>query len=140
MRSQVEKEGRYALRIGAEIFEVKPDQFAILELKGEGDAVAFSHGSAYIDRNISRELKEEALVREFERRVQLLRKKLELKKPDKIELLYKASPGLSGIVASNKQQIARNLNAKEIREAELPEDSESFDIEGEALRLQVRKL
>ena len=140
MRSQVEKAGRYALRIGAEIFEIKPDQFAILELKGEGDAVAFSHGSAYIDRNISRELKEEALVREFERRVQLLRKKLELKKPDKIELLYKASPGLSGIVASNKQQIARNLNAKEIREAELPEDSESFDIEGEALRLQVRKL
>ena len=59
---------------------------------------------------------EEAMVRDFERRVQIARKDAGLKKADKIALFYQVDPAHSEVIRRNSREIAKYVGAKEIHE------------------------
>ncbi len=132
--------GSYSLRTTKGLFEVKPEHFTITErLEGE-NAVAFKHGVARVDKEMSKELWNEAMIREFERRVQLARKNKQLRKTDRINVFYEASPALAGIVKANAAKIKKNVNARELREgAHAGMEPQELDIEEEKLGLAIEK-
>ena len=91
-------------------------------MEGE-NAIKFRHGVARIDPNVSTELMEEAMVKEFERRVQLARKGKSLSKGDRINLSYEASANFAVIIRKNADKIRKNVGAKTIREGIAKESS-----------------
>ncbi|MGC8688369.1 MAG: DUF5915 domain-containing protein, partial [Candidatus Micrarchaeia archaeon] len=103
------------------------------------DSVLFKEGLAYVSKEISIELKEEALIREFERRIQLMRKELQLKKKDKIILNYNSIDELSDIIEKNKSSIAKVINAKEISN-KIDGDYKEFEIDSLKVKVQIKKL
>lgn len=135
----IAKHGTYLLHTSNGIVEVNQEHFVAIEKLTRDNAVKFSHGVAYIDPKLNAELMEEALIREFERRVQLLRKDIGLKKVDKISVHYAASPGLARIIAANDSKIKTAVGAKHMKNEEHGLSKE-FDIEGETARIFVEKL
>ena len=136
----VEKSGHYTLHTEKGTVDVMAEHFTVVEMAEGGDAVAFKYGKAAIDPNLTEELKAEALVREFERRVQLMRKELKLKKTDRIRISYLASGMLEKALDANRRAIEKSLNAHKIgaahEEGGLTRD---FEIEGETVKVSIKK-
>ncbi|MCL5239674.1 MAG: isoleucine--tRNA ligase [Candidatus Marsarchaeota archaeon] len=137
----VMKSGHYSLHTDKGLADVKAEHFAIVQKLEAENAILFKHGIASVDREMSKELWEEGMIREFERRVQLARKEKEMKKTDRILVRYSASLPLGEVVKANGAKIRKDVNAKELREG-IPEgvDSKEFNIEDETLRIDVEKL
>jgi isoleucyl-tRNA synthetase len=141
LESAVSSEGHYSLRTAKGMVDVTADHFTIVQKVESENAVMFKHGIASVDKQVSKELFEEGMVREFERRVQMARKEKELKKTDRIRLFYQASEQLAEMVKRNAGKIKKDVNAKELHD-KLKEGSgaQEFDIEEETLRIDIEKL
>ncbi len=157
MEESVAKHGKYALHTSNGTFDIGPGHFVIIDKTERENAIQFKYGLAYIDPKISEELKSEALVREFERRVQMLRKDLGLKKTDKVQVFYETEKELSEAVSKNEKSVLHAISAKSIKSqgadfesvkkhANLPEQEllnriavKEFDIDGIRLRIAVLK-
>ncbi len=139
MMDAIAKSGYYDLHTSKGLVQVKPDHFTSLEKLSKENAVVFKGGMAYIDPKIDSALMEEALIREFERRIQLVRKEMLLKKPDRIEISYAASPELARIIEANRKKIESDVNAKSLRRADVA-GAIQFDIDGENVSIQITKL
>ncbi len=139
MADSIAKSGHYTLHTSMGTVEVNQEHFTAIEKLTNENAIRFVHGMAYIDPTLDAKLMEEALIREFERRVQLLRKELGLKKPDRISIKYDASPALLRIIEANETTIKRDVGARHMENAE-HEGSKEFDIEGEKARILVERL
>ena len=83
----LEKEGKYALKIGKEEMNIVKEHIIVTRQVPapyiEGN---FKNGFIYLNRDIDDELEAEGYARELTRRVQQLRKKAGLQKKDKISL------------------------------------------------------
>ncbi len=133
--SAVGSSGYYLLHTESGPVQVNAEHFTVIERLEKENAVPFKGGLAYVDTNIDKELREEALIREFGRRVQLLRKELRLRKPDRIRLNYVASQGLRGMIERNKKQIMKNLNAALLESGEGRGTLKEFEIGDEPVRI-----
>jgi isoleucyl-tRNA synthetase len=125
-----------------ETFEILPDEVEVKAQAKEGFAVA--EEGAYVAALVTEltpELKQEGLAREFVRRVQDLRKSAGLDVADRIELYMDASTGLKGAVKAHQEYImAETLTVdlkyrKPIKKAISTEDA--FD--GESVTFGVVK-
>jgi isoleucyl-tRNA synthetase len=88
-------------------YEVLPEEVEVKALAKEGFAVA--EEGAYVAALVTEltpELVQEGLAREFVRRVQDLRKSAELDVADRIELFVEASKGLQSAVEAHKDYIS----------------------------------
>ena len=136
----IEKSGHYTLHTEKGTVDITAEHFTVIEKVEEGDAVLFKYGKAAVDPHLTDELKAEALVREFERRVQLMRKELNLKRTDKIHISYLASGMLAKALDANRKTIEKSLNAHKIsavhEEGELTRD---FTIEEEMVKVSIKK-
>ncbi len=133
-------DGYYPLHTSQGIANITKEHFAITERLEAGNAVLFRHGMASIDAHMSKELLEEAMVREFERRVQLARKELQLRKTDTILLRYAAGPEMERIVGANASTIKKDVNASEISAGIRGRANvKEFDLEDEKLRIEIEK-
>ena len=141
IRSSIDKQGYYLLNIGTGEVEIRPEQFTIVQGVEEGDAVLFKYGKAFVDENIPTELKEEALLREFERQVQLARKEINLKKTDKIELGYEALPDMQKIIEANAKKVKKDLGAASLK-SKLIEGMQhkEVNLEGAIVKISVKKI
>jgi len=87
--------GYYALHTSKGVFNILPEHFVIEESANEGDAASISYNGSIlvvdINTELTSELREELLMREFIRRIQLMRKEMSLKKLSKVNL-YAAVP------------------------------------------------
>ena len=110
----IESTGRYGLHTKNGVVNVTADHFTIVERAEEGDRAGFRYGTAYIDKEMSNELKDEALLREFERNVQMIRKELKLSRTDSIELNYDTVGELARIIPKETKQLKRGLRASHI--------------------------
>ena len=121
--------------------DVTAEHFTIVEKAQEGDKVAFKYGAACIDKEITNELKDEALVREFERNVQLMRKELGLTRVDSIELNYETVGELARILPMNMKRVKKSIKASRIgTKLDQTALAKQFDIEGEIVKISVKKI
>ena len=81
----------------------------------------------------------EGLLNEILRRIQFLRKKARLVEEDRI-VVYYSSPSLESLIEENKQDIAKKVNAVDIKKSEDKEGFSSWDIEGNKLWLKIEKV
>jgi isoleucyl-tRNA synthetase len=91
---------------GGETFDVLPEEVEVKAQAREGFAVA--EEGAYVAAlvtDLTPELVQEGLAREFVRRVQDLRKSAELDVADRIELFVEASAGLRSAIEAHKDYI-----------------------------------
>ena len=136
----IAKSGYYPLDTERGMFSIKPEHFTIVE-KVEGEnAIKFRYGVARIDAKVSDELMEEAMVKEFERRVQLARKEKALSKGDRINLSYEASAPFAEIIKKNSDKIKKDVGARTMREGLGKESiAKEEEIEEERLRIEIEK-
>ncbi len=141
LERSVETDGVYALQTKSGPVNIRAEHFTIVQKAEQSDAMPFKHGIAYIDKTISRELKDEAMLREFERSVQLTRKELGLTKADSIELNYEAVGEFALLLKANAKQLKKSLKAIKLGE-KIDQNGlvKGLDIEGESVRVSVSKL
>lgn len=131
------------ITIEGEEYEITPDEVEVRAEAKEGYAVA-SEGAylAALVTDLTPELVNEGLVREFVRRVQSLRKDADFDIADRINLYYTASEGLTKAIQSFEDYIKEETLAKVIKAGENPEGlpmlQDEFD--DESVRISIEKL
>ena len=131
------------INVEGEDYEITPDEVEVRAEAKEGYAVA-SEGAylAALVTELTPELVNEGLVREFVRRVQSLRKDADFDIADRIHLYYTASEGLTKAIQSFEDYIKEETLAKEITAGENPEGlpmlQDEFD--DESVRISIEKL
>jgi isoleucyl-tRNA synthetase len=124
-------------------YEITPDEVEVRAEAKEGYAVA-SEGAylAALVTELTPELVNEGLVREFVRRVQSLRKEADLDIADRIHLYYSASERLTHAIEAFEGYIKEETLAKEITQGVIPEElpflQDEFD--GQSVRICIEKL
>ncbi len=132
------------LRVGVngENYDVLPDEVEVKALAKEGFAVA-EEGPyvAALVTELTPELVEEGLAREFVRRVQDLRKTADLDVADRIELFIDASAGLKSAIEAHKDYITAETLTSNLVFDGPPQDASVVEdeFEGEKVRVGVRK-
>ncbi len=96
-------------------------------------------GKIFLDSEIRQDLYEEAMRNEVVRRVQMLRKELNLVEKDLVLVTIDAEPELSEIIGRHSERIAASTNAKELSFGPLPEKEKSWEIDGREIRIRVKK-
>jgi isoleucyl-tRNA synthetase len=132
----------FMIQAGGQEYEILPDEVEVHVQAREGFAVQSEGGYlAALVTDLSPELVNEGLSREFVRRVQDLRKKAGLEISDRIHLYFTASAGLSEAVTTfSKYIMSETLTTQLIAEpapAGMPSTSDAFD--GEEVSIAVIK-
>ncbi len=136
----IESTGNYGLHTNNGVVNITADHFTVVERAEVGDRAAFKFGTAYIDKEMSNELKDEALLREFERNVQMIRKELKLSRIDSIELNYDTVGELARIIPKDMKQLKKGLKASHIgTKVDSSALVKELDIEGEMVKVSVKK-
>ncbi len=107
----VAKDGYFRLHTNSGTFDIRPEHFTISETPVSGNASLFKYGTVSIDISQTEALKEESLVRELVRRIQMMRKEMKLTRLKKIRLHIAADAQMSGIINKNKAQMAKTVVA-----------------------------
>jgi isoleucyl-tRNA synthetase len=133
-----------ALKVSADgaDYEILSEEVEVKAQAKEGFAVA--EEGAYVAALVTEltpELVQEGLAREFVRRVQDLRKSAELNVADRIELFVEASAGLRSAIEAHREYITAETLASNLQFASPPKDSsvveDSFD--GETVKVGLVK-
>jgi len=132
------------LRVEAngDVFDVLPEEVEVKALAKEGFAVA--EDGAYVAAlvtDLTPELVQEGLAREFVRRVQDLRKSAELDVADRIELFVDASAGLRSAVEIHRDYITAETLASSLEFANPPEGTSVVEdvFDGEKVKVGLNK-
>jgi isoleucyl-tRNA synthetase len=131
------------IEVDGESYEITPEEVEVRAESKEGYAVA-SEGAylAALVTELSPELVNEGLVREFVRRVQSLRKDADLDIADRIHLYYSASERLTNAIEAFESYIKEETLTKEITQGVIPEDlpflQDEFD--GQSVRICIEKI
>jgi isoleucyl-tRNA synthetase len=132
-----------SIELDGETVEITPDEVEVRAESKEGFAVA-SEGAylAALVTELSPELVNEGLVREFVRRVQSLRKDADLDIADRIQLYYTASERLAEAIRAFEAYVKEETLTKALTAGEHPEGlpflQDEFD--GETVRISVKKI
>jgi isoleucyl-tRNA synthetase len=131
------------ISLAGEEFEITPDEVEVRAEAKEGYAVA-SEGAylAALVTDLTPELVDEGLVREFVRRVQSLRKDADLDIADRIHLYYTASERLTRAITSFQDYIMEETLAKVVTSGETPEISPMLrdEFDDESVRISIQKI
>ncbi len=131
------------ITVEGETYDIQPDEVEVRAEAKEGYAVA-SEGAylAALVSEITQDLINEGLVREFVRRVQSLRKEADLDISDRIHLYYTASDQLANAINAFEGYIKDETLTVELTMGVLPEDlpftQDEFD--GESVRICIKKI
>jgi isoleucyl-tRNA synthetase len=130
------------VKAGGETFQVISEEVEVKAQAKTGFAVA--EEDAYVAAlvtDLTPELVQEGLAREFVRRVQDLRKSADLDVADRIELFIEASAGLKSAIETHKDYITVETLTSKLSFATPPEKSSVVEdeFEGEKVKLGVVK-
>jgi isoleucyl-tRNA synthetase len=126
-----------SVEAGGAMYSVLPDEVEVKALAREGFAVA--EEGAYVAALVTEltpELLQEGLAREFVRRVQDLRKAADLDVADRIHLYVEASPGLHSALEAYRDYVSTETLATSLLFAPAPEGASVVEdrFEGETLK------
>jgi isoleucyl-tRNA synthetase len=131
------------LKIGDEVVSILPEEVEVRVQAREGYSVA-SEGAylAALVTDLTPELINEGLAREFVRRVQDLRKQADLDISDRIRLYVNASPGLAKAIQEYRVYIMGETLSVEILALEVPESlpSTTSSFDGEEVTVGLEKI
>lgn len=122
-------------------FEILPEEVEVRAQAKTGFAVA-SEGAylAALLTDLTPELVQEGLAREFVRRVQDARKQKDLEISDRIELDYTATPGLEAAIRSFKEYIMGETLCVALRREPVGDDTFTSDgFDGEQMSIKITK-
>jgi isoleucyl-tRNA synthetase len=135
VESAVLKDGYYRLHAKTGAFDIKPEHFTIVETPAAGNSSKFKFGTVSLDASQTEELKEESLIRELVRRIQLMRKELKLARLKKIRVHIAADPQMSAIIGRNRGQISKIVLADSVNvSSSLPGDKRMYQKDWEILK------
>jgi isoleucyl-tRNA synthetase len=129
--------------VGGSELVILPEEVEVRIQAKEGFAVA-SEGAylAALVTDLTPELENEGLAREFVRRVQDLRKKAEFDIADRIDVFFQATPKLGAAIMQFKEYISMETLAKTLTSASafvgMQTSDDEFD--GETVKIGIRKL
>jgi isoleucyl-tRNA synthetase len=133
-----------SLRVQAngDSYDILPEEVEVKALAREGFAVA--EEGAYVAAlitDLTPELVQEGLAREFVRRVQDLRKSAELDVADRIELYVDASPGLKSAIEAHKEYITAETLTSNLTFGSPPQGAPTVEdrFEGETVTVGLIK-
>ena len=130
------------VQVNGDSYDVLPEEVEVKALAKEGFAVA--EEGAYVAAlvtDLTPELVQEGLAREFVRRVQDLRKTAELDVADRIKLFVEASPGLRSAIEAHKDYITAETLTSRLEFTSPPQGASTAEdgFEGEKLTVGVVK-
>jgi isoleucyl-tRNA synthetase len=132
-----------SIEVDGETHVITPDEVEVRAEAKEGFSVA-SEGAylAALVTELTPELVNEGLVREFVRRVQSLRKDADFDIADRIHLFYTASENLDQAIQAFSSYIREETLSVELTPGKNPEDlpflQDEFD--GESIRVSIKKV
>jgi isoleucyl-tRNA synthetase len=129
--------------VDGKTYEITPAQCEVHQASTEGYAVTEEHGYlAALSTQLTEELVQEGLAREFVRRVQTLRKDADFDISDHITVTYQAAGNVRDAVRAFADYIQRETLADQMGEG-IPSDgyhSEAFNFDGEPVTIGVRRV
>ncbi len=125
---ELNKNNYVRVNIENEPIEIRSEYVKIVPKIEQVKGIVFRFGTAYIEKGVSEETKKERMIREFERNIQLIRKKLNLSRANKIEIYVEADKEFMDLIEKNKEKIEKTLNASITKEKENKILSE-FDVD-----------
>ena len=143
---ELRESGRCMLEVEGEVFEVRPEHVSVEKMLREGLAYTeFSHGVLYLDTRIDRALQAEGLGRDLVRRVQYMRKEMDLPVDAYIEVYVKAPSAESlSLLESTRDYIAGEVRAKRLvlTTEEIPETEyrKEWDLEDGKYLIGINRL
>jgi isoleucyl-tRNA synthetase len=147
VEKEIDASGYFRLHTSKGTFDIKPGQFNIVEnVKSEkGASARYKNTDLYfdIDTELTGEIREELVTREFIRRVQVMRKELSLTRMDSIALYIKVDEATKKLVQKGNDQIKRVAKAKSIGiNGKVPDDVQmkGFDILGAKAEIGISKM
>ncbi len=141
--NEVASKGYFALHTSKGVFNILPEHFAIVESGSEVEPTLTFSGSVIsvgIDSEMSKELRNELIEREFVRRIQLMRKELGLKKPAKIAVYAKIPEAYVSVLKNFEGNMRRIVGASKIYfDMQIPESAykKEWEIDGELFLIGV---
>ncbi|WP_420818713.1 isoleucine--tRNA ligase [Oceanobacillus picturae] len=132
-----ESELQVVLNSGDTVKLTKED--VLVERKGRDDFALLegSHFLTLLDTNVTRELKEEGLVREIIRAVQTYRKELNLPVDLRVDLFIQAHTWLQNVLVEHDELMQRNLILNNVHFEGKP-DMRSFHVEGNEIKMFIK--
>jgi isoleucyl-tRNA synthetase len=130
------------VQIDGQSYTVTPEQCEVIRSAAEGYAVAEDYGYlAALATTLDDDLIQEGLMREFVRRVQMLRKEADFALSDRIVISYQASERLRQAVQRFAETIQRETLADVLAEGEPPTGAfrAEFSFDGETVTVGVLK-
>ena len=121
-------------------YEITEDDVEIVEKPGEGvNAVEVSGLPIviYINTNITPELKMEGFAREIVRRIQAMRKEMNLKYDEKIRVYYGGDEELENAIEKFKDYIMRETQSIELRKGEGKGYKKDWKIDGKNIKIII---
>ncbi|MBI2024156.1 class I tRNA ligase family protein [Candidatus Giovannonibacteria bacterium] len=107
-------------------------------IKGEINVKEISFGKELkLDTNITQELKEEGLVREFIRQVQDFRKELKLTPKEKVSLFTETDHDLEIVLKKYSDMILREINLSEFKLGKLEGKTKEFSLDGKKTEIGI---
>jgi isoleucyl-tRNA synthetase len=130
------------VQVNGDSYDVQPEEVEVRALAKEGFAVA--EEGAYVAALVTEltpELVQEGLAREFVRRVQDLRKSAELDVADRIELYVDASKGLKSAIETHKEYITTETLTSDLMFGSPPTGAATVEdgFDGEKVRVGLVK-
>ena len=137
--------GPYALQVDGQTFSIEPEMVHLEKgLPADVARVETPHGEVYLDLRVTPELLAEAYARELIRRIQQMRKDLDLDVDDFIATVIKTDKEFASSLDSQKAFIARETRSRSLTFADKPVESEHVvewkDVDGHAVTIGVTPL
>ena len=136
--AQMEAEGKVAIDLDGETFEVTRELVDIRIAAKEGFAVAMENNIfTIVDTTLTDELIDEGLARELISKVQQMRKQKDFEMMDNITITIEADDAVKAAVAKHAEYIQKETLAVAIAEAEV---AEKFDLNGHKTGIAVERV
>ncbi len=136
--------GNYELKVNGEKYIITPEMVKIIQnLPEHIIGSQFANGVLYIDTELTAELKAEAYARELVRRIQDMRKEMDLKVEDTIYTTISLSSELELLVKNWHEYISKETRAVQLKISSTKDAEGEFikdwDVEDEKIRIGLSK-
>ncbi|MEM4209177.1 MAG: isoleucine--tRNA ligase [Candidatus Anstonellaceae archaeon] len=123
-----------------EKYKIEKDMINIQEVASGYSIAHFEGGKVYVSCLMDMELYSKALIKEVIRRIQQMRKELNLINSDKILCLIEGDSELTKLSYDNKEQIQKVTNSKLDEKLEVFDLQRLWEIEDKKINIKIKKL
>jgi isoleucyl-tRNA synthetase len=143
VRKELDEKKYFEVSIDDRPYKVTPDMVDFLETPPKGYAEApFSGGKVYLKVEVTPALYEEAMAREVGRRIQMMRKELQLVETDMIEVNVIGDAELLSLLKKGEKDLAKEVKAESLvlsEKQKLKGDAKEWEIDERNVKIVIKK-